>query len=289
MQWLKQQWNHLRSRTSFRNSVQHFSHPWSALSFRRIHQQENQWLQDWEFQGDQSTSSSRIFGFRMRSRKASSSSRRSELTSILQMFSRNMFPHQFLVNIFLASISSRFILKGQSQFFCQHNQFNQLCSSHPQPPSTSTSPITSTPLSVFMLSVNIDHQEHLRQRLSQASRRIERILTPPRWGSGDQGESSVLRRQHVSHHDSEVQGNQESEAGIIESVQEFRFSCSWSATRSWSSESRVDESVGLSGSDHASVCQCHWAHCHGEEGKIKEGIRRITKRSINDYHIFIFD
>ena len=34
------------------------------------------------------------------------------------------------------------------------------CSSHPQPPSTSTSPITSTPLSVFMFSVNLDHQEH---------------------------------------------------------------------------------------------------------------------------------
>ena len=94
------------------------------------------------------------------------------------------------------------------------------CSHHPQPPSTSPSPITSTPLSVFMFSVNFDHQEHLRQRLSQASRSIKRMLTPPRQGSGDQGESSVHRRQHVSHHDSEVQGNQESEAGIIESVQE---------------------------------------------------------------------
>ena len=94
------------------------------------------------------------------------------------------------------------------------------CSSHPQPPSTSTSSITTTPLSVFMFSVNLDHQEHLRQRLSQASRRIKRILTPPRRGSGDQGESSVHRRQHVSHRDSEVQENQESDAGVIESAQE---------------------------------------------------------------------
>ena len=69
-----------------------------------------------------------------------------------------------------------------------------------------------------MFSVNFDHHEHLRQRLSL--RRIKRILTPPRRGSGDQGESSVHRRQDVSHHDSEVQGSQESEAGIIESVQE---------------------------------------------------------------------
>ena len=46
MQWLKQQWNHLQSRTSFRNSAQRFCHLRSALSFRRIYQQENQWLQD---------------------------------------------------------------------------------------------------------------------------------------------------------------------------------------------------------------------------------------------------
>ena len=59
-----------------------------------------------------------------------SSSRRSELTSILQMFSQNMFQHQFLVSIFLVSISSRFIHKGQYQFFCQHNQFSQF-SVHP--------------------------------------------------------------------------------------------------------------------------------------------------------------
>ena len=93
------------------------------------------------------------------------------------------------------------------------------CSSHPQPPSTSTSSITPTPLSVFMFSVNLDHQEHLRQRLSQASRRIKRVLTPPRRGSGDQ-ESIALRRQHVSHQDSEVQENQESSAGVSESIRE---------------------------------------------------------------------
>ena len=93
------------------------------------------------------------------------------------------------------------------------------CSSHPQPPSTSTSSITTTPLSVFMFSIKFDHQEHLRQRLSQASRRIKRVLTPPRRGSGDQ-ESIALRRQHVSHQDSEVQENQESSAEVRESVHE---------------------------------------------------------------------
>ena len=90
-------------------------------------------------------------------------------------------------------------------------------SSHPQPPSTSS--ITTMPLSVFMFSINFDHQEQLRQRFSQASRSIKRILTPPRRGSRDQGDSSVHRCRHVSHHDSEVQENQESGAGLIESVQ----------------------------------------------------------------------
>ena len=156
----------------------------------------------------------------MRSRKASSNSRRSELTSTHQMFSQNMFQHQFLVNIFLVSISSRFIHRSQNQFFCQPMQPVQY-STHPQPPSTSTSMITPTPLSVFMFSVNFDHQQQLRQRLSQASRSIKKILTPPRRGSGDQGESRVLRRQHVSHQDSEVHENQESGAGVIESVQEI--------------------------------------------------------------------
>ena len=72
----------------------------------------------------------------MRSRKANSSSRRSELTSILQTFSQNMFQLQFLVNIFLVSISSRFLPKDQNQFFCQHTQVNQFSvhptHSHPQ-------------------------------------------------------------------------------------------------------------------------------------------------------------
>ena len=40
-------------------------------------------------------------------------------------------------------------------------------STHPQPPSTSS--ITTTPLSVFMFYINIDRQEDLRRRLSQAS------------------------------------------------------------------------------------------------------------------------
>ena len=76
----------------------------------------------------------------------------------------------------------------------------------PQPPSTSTSSITTTPLSVFTFSVSFDHQEHLRQRLSQASRSIKR--------SSSSCHSSRFRRSRKS-----GQENQESEAGIIESVQ----------------------------------------------------------------------
>ena len=89
-----------------------------------------------KFQGDQNTSSSSICGFRMRSRKANSSSRRLELTSIPQTFLQNMFQLQFLVSIFLVSISSRFLPKDQNQFFCQHTQVNQFSvhstHSHPQ-------------------------------------------------------------------------------------------------------------------------------------------------------------
>ena len=154
----------------------------------------------------------------MRSRKANSSSRRSELTSIPQMFSQNMFQLQFLVNIFLVSISSRFVHKGQNQFFCQHKQVNQFSvhptHSHPQHQlhrSRRRRCQSSCSLS------NFDHQEHLHQRLSQASRSIRRVLTPPRRGSGDQ-ESSALRRQHVSHQESEGQENQDSE--VRESVHE---------------------------------------------------------------------
>ena len=45
------------------------------------------------------------------------------------------------------------------------------------------------------------------------------MLTPPRRGSGEQGDSSVHRRRSVIHHDSEVQENQGAGVGIIESVQ----------------------------------------------------------------------
>ena len=87
--------------------------------------------------------------------------------------------------------------RSKSVLLSAHTGQSVQCSSHPQPPSTSTSSITSTPLSVFMFSVNFDHQEHLRHRLSQASRSIKRVVTPPRRGSGDQ-ESNALCRQHVS-------------------------------------------------------------------------------------------
>ena len=61
----------------------------------QIHQHENQWLQDWAFREDQSTSSSNTFGCRTRSKRANSSSGRSVLTSIHQMCSQNIFQHQF--------------------------------------------------------------------------------------------------------------------------------------------------------------------------------------------------
>ena len=102
-----------------------------------------------------------------------------------------------------------------------------------------------TPLSVFMFSVSFDHQEHLRQRLSQASRSIKRILTPPRRGSGDQGESSVHRRRHVIHQDSEVQENQESEAAIIESVQENSDSVAHDQQHPPPQNQEYDESVEI--------------------------------------------
>ena len=132
------------------------------------------------------------------------------------ILSQNMFQHRFLVNIFLISISSRFLPKDQNQFFCQHTQVNQF-SVHP----THGHPQHQLHQSRRRRcqSSCLDHQEHLRQRLSQASRSIRRVLTPPRRGSGDQ-ESNALRRQHVSHQDSEVQENQESGAGVNDSVHE---------------------------------------------------------------------
>ena len=85
--WLKQHQSRLQSRISFRSSAQPFFHPQSVLSFRQIHQRENQWLQ--------STPSSSIFGFKIRPKKVNWSSTRSELTSTRQMSSRNTFQHQF--------------------------------------------------------------------------------------------------------------------------------------------------------------------------------------------------
>ena len=96
----------------------------------------------------------------------------------------------------------------------QQNQFNiQPTLSHPQLHRS-----RQTPLLVFMLSVNFDHQEELHQRLRQASRSIKRVLTPPRRGSGDQGDSNLHRRRNVIHHDSEVQENQGAGVGVIESA-----------------------------------------------------------------------
>ena len=126
-------------------------------------------------------------------------------------------------------------------------------STHPQPSSTLS--ITTTPLSVFMFSVNFDHQEQLRQRLSQASRNIKRILTPPCRGSGDQGDSSVHRRRLVIHADSEVQENQGAGVGIIESVHEDSDSVAHDQQPP-PPQLKNRRANGDHGSDHASVCQC---------------------------------
>ena len=143
--------------------------------------------------------------------------------------------------------------RSKSVLLSAHTGQSVHCSSHPQPPSTSTSLITSTPLSVFMFSVKFDHQEHLRQRLSQASRSIRRVLTPPRRGSGDQ-ESNALCRQHVSHQESEAQENQDSD--VRESVHEDSDSSvhgqrhvppqNHESTSQWSSRIRSCFSVSVS-------------------------------------------
>ena len=208
---------------AIKNFIQEFSSAILSASVSIVIQTDssagNQWLQDWEFQEDHGTSSSSIFGFRMRSRKANSNSRRSELTSILQTFSQNVFQHQFLVSIFPVSISSRFIHKGQNQFFYQHNQVNQFSVhptlSHPQHHlhrsrrrccQASCSQSTLIIKSIFVRD-SVKHQD--------VSRGFSDLLV-----EGADQESIALRRQHVSHQDSEVQENQESDAGVSESVQE---------------------------------------------------------------------
>ena len=138
--------------------------------------------------------------------------------------------------------------KSKSVLLSAHTGQSVQCSSHPQPPSTSTSSRSTTPLSVFMFSVNFDHQEHLRQRLRQASRSIKRVLTPPRRGSGDQ-ESNALRRQHVSQQESDVQENQDSEVRDSDSSahgQQHVPPQNQESTSQWSSWVRLCFSVSVS-------------------------------------------
>ena len=138
--------------------------------------------------------------------------------------------------------------RSKSVLLSAHTGQSVQCSSHPQPPSTSTSSRSTTPLSVFMFSVNFDHQEHLRQRLRQASRSIKRVLTPPRRGSGDQ-ESNALRRQHVSQQGSDVQENQDSEVRDSDSSahgQQHVPPQSQESTSQWSSWVRSCFSVSVS-------------------------------------------
>ena len=99
--------------------------------------------------------------------------------------------HEICSSINFRSTSSSFeYLQGQfpkvskiSSAFRKQVQY----SPHPQPPSTSS--ITPTTVSIFMFPFNnYDHQEALRHRFRQASRSINRLLTPPHRGSGDQGD-----------------------------------------------------------------------------------------------------
>ena len=192
----------------------------------------------------------------MRSRKANSSSRRSELTSIPQMFSQNIFQLQFLVNIFLVSISSRFVHKSQNQFFCQHKQVNQFSvhptHSHPQ------------------------HQPHRsRRRRCQSSCSLSTLII-----------KSTFVRDSVKHHEASeefshllVEGAEiKNQVLFVVSVsviknQKFkriRIQMQKSGNQFMKIQIQVfmvsdmfllrimsRRVSGVHGSDHASVCQCH--------------------------------
>ena len=190
----------------------------------------------------------------MRSRKANWSSRRSELTSIPQTFSQNMFQLQFLVSIFLVSISSRFLPKDQNQFFCQHTQVNQFSvhptHSHPQ------------------------HQPHRSRR-----RRCQSSCSLSTWII-----KSIFVRDSVKHHEA----SNEFSHLLVEGAEiknQMLFVVSMSVIKNQKfkrikiqeSESqfmkiqiqvfmvndmfllriKIRRVSGAHGSDHASVCQCH--------------------------------
>ena len=81
--------------------------------------------------------------------------------------------------------------KGQKQFILGSKTssiFNRI-----NPPSATLNIIDhdDAVVSLHVLCQLLIIKKHLRQRLSQASRSFKTILTPPRRGSGDQGDSSV--------------------------------------------------------------------------------------------------
>ena len=158
-----------------------------SIVIRQIHQQENQWLQDWALHAVQSTSGSSIFGFRKESKEGKLELKKVGIHfNLSDVLTKNvpgsalrggLGQHLPRLNIF--KVNSKRSAAKQVQY-----------SSHPQPLFTSSS--TPATLSVFMFSFNNDDaREELRLRFRQASRNIERIFTPPRRGSRDQGDSSV--------------------------------------------------------------------------------------------------
>ena len=142
-----------------------------------------------------------------------------ELTSTPQMFlTKICSSFSSWSTSFLVSISSRFVHKVKTSSFVSTSR--SISSVFTPPTATlninfidnvdavvspSCSLSTLITKSIFVRD-SVKHQE--------AS---EEFLTPPRRGSGDQ-ESSALRRQHVSHQESEE--NQESDAEVRESVHE---------------------------------------------------------------------
>ena len=173
---------------------------------------------------------------------------------ILQTFSQNMFQLQFLVNIFLVSISSRFLPKDQNQFFCQHTQVNQF----------SVHPTLSHP----------QHQLHRsRRRRCQSSCSLSTLII-----------KSIFVRDSVKHHEaSEEFSHLLVEGAEIKNQMLFVVSMSViknqkfkriKIQKSGNQFMKIQIQVfmvsdmfllrimsrrvsGVHGSDHVSVCQCH--------------------------------
>ena len=200
------------------NFIQEFSSAILSSSVSIVIQTDssagNQWLQDWGYQDVQSISSSRI--------QDDTKEGKLELKKVGTHFN----PSDVLTKYVPASVLGQHlplvspfnrgtVFKVNSQRSAKSVQLSAKpvqYLAHPQPPSTSS--ITPTTLSVFMLSVNFDDQEALRQRLSQASNEFPHLLV-----EGAEIKEIQVFFVVVAHHDSDVQANQGPGVGVIESVQ----------------------------------------------------------------------